>query len=118
MATFVYRTFELLAPALLLAECSNILWKKARKGELSEAEAITRSVMLTRTNIVLHPMEPLVEAATREAIRLNHPAYDCFYLALAAAEGCSFVTADERLVRKVEAAGGGPEIRLLSSFAV
>ena len=118
LATFVYRTFELLAPALLLAECSNILWKKARKGELSNAEAITRSAMLTRTNIVLHPMEPLVEAATREAIRLDHPAYDCFYLALAAAEDCPFVTADERLVRKVEAAGGGPEVRLLSSFAV
>ena len=118
LATFVYRTFDLLAPALLLAECSNILWKKARKGELSNAEAITRSAMLTRTNIVLHPMEPLVEAATREAIRLDHPAYDCFYLALAAAEDCPFVTADERLVRKVEAAGGGPEVRLLSSFAV
>lgn len=118
IAAFVYRTFALLAPALLLAECSNILWKKARKGELLQAEAIDRSVMLTRADIALHPLEPLVEAATREAIRLDHPAYDCFYLALAAAENCPFVTADERLVRKVEAAGGGPEVRLLSSFAV
>ena len=118
LATFVYRTFDLLAPALLLAECSNILWKKVRKSELSKAEAMTRSVVLTRTSIVLHPMEPLVEAATRLAINLDHPAYDCFYLALAAAEDCPFVTADERLVRKVEAAGGGPEVRLLSSFAV
>ena len=118
LATFVYRTFDLLAPGLLLAECSNILWKKVRKGELSKAEAITRSVMLTRTSIVLHPMEPLVEAATRLAMDLDHPAYDCFYLALAIAEDCPFVTADERLVRRVEAAGSRPETRLLSSFAV
>jgi predicted nucleic acid-binding protein len=118
LAAFVYRAFDLLAPALLLAECSNILWKKVRKGELSKAEAMTRSVVLTRTSIVLRPMEPLVEAATRLSIDLDHPAYDCFYLALAVAEACPFVTADERLVRKVEAVRGGPEIRLLSSFTV
>lgn len=116
-AAFVYRTFDLLAPDLLLAECSNILWKKVRKGELSKAEAMMRSVTLSRSRIALRPMEPLVEGATRLAIDLDHPAYDCFYLALAAMEACPFVTADERLVRRVEAAGSGPEILLLSSFA-
>lgn len=117
LANFVYRTFDLIAPDLLLAECSNILWKKARRGELSADEAALGGQFLANSTFDLRPMSSLVDAATRLAVGLDHPAYDCFYLALAAAESCPFVTADERLVRKVEAAGVGPEIRLLASFA-
>jgi predicted nucleic acid-binding protein len=40
-------------------------------------------------------------AATRLAIDLDHPAYDCLYLALAIARDCPFVTADERFLRKL-----------------
>jgi predicted nucleic acid-binding protein len=32
------------------------------------------------------------------AIRLKHPIYDCFYLALAERERCALVTADARLI--------------------
>jgi predicted nucleic acid-binding protein len=42
-----------------------------------------------------------MEAATRIAIELDHPAYDCIYLALAIDNGCKFVTADPRLLRKL-----------------
>lgn len=42
-----------------------------------------------------------MEAATRLAIELGHPAYDCQYLAVAVEKDCRFVTADERLVRKI-----------------
>jgi predicted nucleic acid-binding protein len=42
-----------------------------------------------------------MESATRLAIQLDHPAYDCLYLALAVENGCRFVTADERLVHKI-----------------
>jgi predicted nucleic acid-binding protein len=35
------------------------------------------------------------------AIELDHPAYDCLYLALAVENDCRFVTADERLVNKI-----------------
>jgi len=42
-----------------------------------------------------------MESATRLAIELDHPAYDCLYLALAVENGCRFVTADERLVKKI-----------------
>jgi predicted nucleic acid-binding protein len=46
-------------------------------------------------------MRPLLERAMRLAIALEHPAYDCMYLALAGAQGCDFVTADGVLSRKV-----------------
>ncbi len=35
------------------------------------------------------------------ALRLDHPVYDCFYLALAAREDVLFVTADARLIDAV-----------------
>ena len=39
--------------------------------------------------------------ATELACQLNHPAYDCFYLALAELLGTSVVTADRRFANKV-----------------
>lgn len=46
-------------------------------------------------------MRALMDAATRLALTLDHPAYDCVYLALAEVETCPFVTADEWLLNKV-----------------
>lgn len=95
------RETSLMAPDLLIAECANILWKKVQRGELSKDEASLAARLLQGADIELVPTRSLLEAATLAAIELDHPAYDCLYLALAAARGCSFVTADERLLRKL-----------------
>jgi predicted nucleic acid-binding protein len=96
---------QLIAPELLVAECANILWKKVQRKELARAEALLAARLLERADIELVPTRPLLEAATRIAIDLDHPAYDCVYLALATARTCRFVTADMRLLRKVDEAG-------------
>jgi predicted nucleic acid-binding protein len=90
----------LFAPDLLVAECANILWKKIRRNELTEAEAILAARLLQRADIRLEPMQRLLERATRIAAALDHPAYDCMYLATAEMLSCRLITADERLVRK------------------
>jgi predicted nucleic acid-binding protein len=95
------RKAKLLAPELLVAECANILWKKARRNELSREEAILAARLLQTAAIELVPTRSLLAAATRIAIELDHPAYDCLYLALAIENGCRFVTADERFLRKL-----------------
>jgi predicted nucleic acid-binding protein len=91
----------LTAPDLLIAECANILWRKTRRNELSESEALFAAGLLGRADIELVSMRPYLEAATRIAIALDHPAYDCIDIALAEAEGVRFITADTSLVRKV-----------------
>lgn len=91
---------SLKAPDLLVAECANVLWKKVRRGELSPAEARLAARLLARADIDLLPTRHLLDKATDIAIDLDHPAYDCVYLALAEAEDCSFVTADKRLLAK------------------
>ena len=92
---------KLIAPDLLTAECANILWKKVRRDELSSEEALLAARLLQHADIELLPMRSLFETATRMAIELDHPAYDCVYLALALEKQCQFVTADDRFVRKV-----------------
>jgi predicted nucleic acid-binding protein len=96
---------KLLAPELIVAECANILWKKVQRGQLSREEALLAARLLQGAEIELKPTRPLLEAATRIAIDLDHPAYDCLYLALAVDNDCQFVTADERLLRKLDQAG-------------
>ena len=95
------REARLLAPELLVAECANILWKKARRNELSREEALLAARLLQTAAIELVPTRSLLAAATRIAIELDHPAYDCLYLALAIENDCRFVTADERFLRKL-----------------
>jgi predicted nucleic acid-binding protein len=93
---------RLIAPELLLAECANILWKKVRRDELSNEEALLAARLLQSADLELTSTRSLMEPATRIAIELDHPAYDCIYLALAAERDCPFVTADERLLRKLD----------------
>lgn len=93
---------KLIAPELLVAECANILWKKVQRNELSSGEALLAARLLQEADIELLPTRFLLGAATRIAIELNHPAYDCLYFALAIENGCQFVTADERLLRKLD----------------
>jgi len=92
---------KLIAPELLIAECANILWKKVQRGELLKNEALLAARLLQGAEIELLPTRFLFEAATRMSIEIDHPAYDCLYLALALEKQCKFVTADERLLRKL-----------------
>lgn len=91
----------LAAPDLLTAECANILWKKVRRGELTKEAALLAARLLQRADVELLPTRALLEPAARIAIELDHPAYDCVYLALAVANGWKFVTAEDRFVRKL-----------------
>ena len=94
-------TFRLSAPDLLVAEYANILWKKVVRRELSAEEASLAGRLLERADVDLVPMRRLLGRAVDLSIALGHPAYDCVYLALAETTGRAFVTADQRICRKV-----------------
>ena len=94
------RRQKLIAPDLIVAECANILWKKVRRTELSAEEAGIASRLLANADLDLRPTRSLMNTALEIAIQLDHPAYDCLYLALAEQNDAEFVTADSRLVAK------------------
>jgi predicted nucleic acid-binding protein len=116
-AAALRRADQLLAPDLITAECANALWKMVRRAEITFEEALMAARILERAEIDLRPMRDLLAAATRLAVALDHPAYDCIYLALAEIEGCPFVTADERLVRRLAASKTHGDVPTLSLAA-
>ena len=93
-----------LAPALWRAECANILWKKQKRGELRGEEAAISARLLDQAGVELCSPEPELARVFRLALALDHPAYDCVYLAAARASRAPLVTADERLIRVFESA--------------
>ena len=105
-----------MAPDLLLAECGNVLWKQVRRGDIRPDQALQAAQALAQSDVELRPMRALLSLATELAIQIEHPAYDCFYLALARLEGCDLVTSDERFLRKLEQNRNSAGVRSLSSF--
>lgn len=91
----------LVAPELFLAECANALWATARRSDLTSAEVWSRLKALQSAPVERVPLDTLIEDAMILALELNHPVYDCIYLALALQRNLVVVTADRRLVKAV-----------------
>jgi len=75
--------------------------EQSPKERALEREALLAARLLQGVEIELRPMRSLFETETRISIEINHPAYDCVYLALAGVSKCQFVTADQRFLHKL-----------------
>ncbi len=116
----ILRRYPLSSPDLMIAECANILWKKVKRGELDEDEAVMAARLIQRSDVEILPTRALMENALRLAVELDHAACDCIYLSLALENDWSFVTADERLVRKLKQTSGSglhTKVRSLTAAA-
>lgn len=107
---------DVLAPDLLLVEVANALWKKTAAKEISAREADEAFDLVGASGIDLRPSGPLLPLAMEVARRLDHPVYDCVYLALAEREHAAFVTADLRLLRRLSARKLGVSVVDLRTF--
>jgi predicted nucleic acid-binding protein len=103
---------DLIAPALIVAEIGNAIWKAVRRGDLPPHESSTAVEIALGPISALTPMEELRTRALELSIELDHPIYDCFYLALAERERVPLVCADKRLREKAKKMKG-IEIRAL-----
>jgi predicted nucleic acid-binding protein len=100
----------LLAPDLLWVECGSVLWTKVRRGVLPAADAALAGRVLRGADIETVAGRLLLDDALSLALRLDHPVYDCLYLALAIQRERPFVTADRRFAERVEASGIAPGV--------
>lgn len=88
----------LYAPDLLLAECGNVLWVNVRRERLTKSEAEDCFEGLSNAPIIWSATGGLAAEATALALDLDHPVYDCVYLALALDIETPLVTADQKLI--------------------
>ena len=88
-----------LAPELMLTEVANALWKLQRSGSLAGVDP--QPLLADARDLVdqLEPDRELQVEALALACHLDHPVYDCLYLALARREAARILTADQRLQR-------------------
>lgn len=103
--------FELWAPDLVLAEVGNIIWKKWRTGEISLEKARFALRVFRDYPLEIHSSEILIPEAWEIAHTFNRSFYDSLYMALAAYQECSMVTADRRLYNAIKQAS--PEFPIL-----
>jgi len=96
---------ELASPDLMWAEIGNVLWKKARAGQLQGREAARIIRTLADFPVTIFPSRLVLEGALEIALGTGRSVYDSMYLALALALECRLVTADERFAN---ALAGGP----------
>ena len=89
-----------IAPDLIVVEVVNAIWRHIRVGRAAPPFMATVTAGLPTLCSQLVPMVDLADRAGEIAIALDHPAYDCFYIALAEREGVELVTADRRLFAK------------------
>jgi predicted nucleic acid-binding protein len=88
---------ELLAPDLIVPEVCNAAWRKVRLGQSIPAQAKQIAARLRQGVLEFRPTAVLASRAVELALSLDHPVYDCFYLALAESERTELLTADLRL---------------------
>ncbi|MBY0333603.1 MAG: type II toxin-antitoxin system VapC family toxin [Acetobacteraceae bacterium] len=93
-------TAPLLAPTILLAETTNALLTRMRRGEvLPPGYPQVPIAALQAGSIEFTPDPDLLDSAMTIARRLGHPIYDCFYLALCRRAEAMLATFDARLAR-------------------
>lgn len=87
------------APDLLYVETANALWAIHRRGAIPR-DAVREGVAWLRAAPILrHADAPgLAARAAAIALDLDHPVYDCLYLAVAIDAGLPLVTADRRFL--------------------
>lgn len=102
------------APDFIVVEVANVVWKKHVRSELTEEQAHDIVFDVRAYVPVLHPSIDLISRALDISLTLNHPVYDCLYLACAETTDSILITADDRLHEMVQQTDLNERVRHLS----
>ena len=107
---------QLYVPELILPEFSNIIWKKVRRGEITEAEGETIVAAFLRKRWTIASHKRTLQSAFTGAVSTGQTVYDWTYLALAISLSCEFVTADEKFYKALEPTAFKANLKWIGDF--
>ncbi|WP_291843245.1 type II toxin-antitoxin system VapC family toxin [Maricaulis sp.] len=97
-AASVMRRYTPAAPGIILSETANAFWLYLRQGVVQITD-MRLAIRKLAALVTVCPDEELVEDALAMAAELDHPVYDCLYMALARREGLPIISADKRMIK-------------------
>jgi len=105
---------ELLAPDIFGIEVAHALAKAERRKIINPPEGTQKLIDVLGTLPALHSYLPLLARSFEIASAARIGVYDCLYVALGEREACECITADDRLIRNLQAQF--PFIRALATY--
>lgn len=94
---------ELLAPDVFPVEIARALTRAERKGLIKPPQAARLLADVLSSPMPLHPYLPLLPRAVAISSAMRSGVYDRLYVALAEREGSELLTADDKLLKNLEA---------------
>lgn len=92
---------NLMAPAYILVESANVLWKQIQRHNVQPEDAVPSLRALRSLGIRLVPDADLLEGALMLAADNGITVYDALFCALATRENVQLITSDNALVRRL-----------------
>ncbi len=102
--------YRFVAPDLLVSEFINIVHKNTRIKKITHSYGCESLKRFHELTIHYIPTLDLMENAYRISCELDHPAYDCVYLAITEKYGGVMVTADKQFYNKVKSSSYSNQI--------
>lgn len=110
------RDLQLIAPDFVLMEIANALWKNVKRGLLAADAASVRLADVRGFFNKLMPTPDLVMEAFTLGDALDVPVYDCAYVVAARRAGARLVTADRKLIAKLDGTPDGAHVIHLADW--
>ena len=107
---------DLHAPRLMASEVANALWRKARLNQMERADVVVALGLVPEMPVRWNDDETVIADAVRLALTLDHPVYDCVYLALAHRIGAVMLTADGRFASVLAQTEHGETVLKLTDY--
>ncbi len=100
---FKNKIHELFSLDIFPIEVSHALTKAERQKRITQPQGGTFWLDVMKTCPFLSPSIPLIPRAYEIASKAKIGIYDCLYVALAEREKCDLVTADDKLIKNLQA---------------
>lgn len=99
---FLNGIVELLTPDFFPIEFAHAITRAERQGRITPVEGAVHLQDMLATLPDLRPHLPLLPRAYEISSQTRQGVYDCLYVALAERESCEFLTADDKLIKRLQ----------------